>query len=284
MKREAFYRPLTILMPIAAVLCTTGVSAYEWRRLKRLEGEASATRAQIVQIDRELRSYEAQPQTEKFPTVPKTPREQAQFLDALRANADVAGVQLIRWSNTTPAPAPAAPASADKPAAGPATGVSPIISVVEVSGHAANMRQFLYNVVRSRRLLNMAEIHWVRDTWPNTHLTFTLTRYVAPPVPLPMGNTQVVHAEAGSNAAPATPHAVNASVSSTTSPGGSEQSNRISLPNPMDAPGIAHGSYQSRLDAGVSQLKEIDRPDPSASPRPPFGEPSGKPAVTNAKR
>jgi len=274
MKKEAFYRPLTILMPIFAVLCATGVSVYEWRRLKHLESEAAATQTQITQIERELRSYEAQPQTEKFPTVPKTPREQAQFLDALRANADVSGVQLVRWSNTTPAPA--AQTTPDKAAAGTASGVGSIVSVLEVTGHAENTRQFLYNVVRSRRLLNMADIKWVRETWPNTHLTFTLTRYVAPPVPLPMGNRPPVHLEAGANGAPTAQHAVNASLATTAPAAGGEQSNRISLPNPMDAPGIAHGSYQSRLEAGVSQLKDIDGSDPSASPRPP--------AVTNAKR
>lgn len=272
MKKEAFYRPLTILMPIAAVLCAAGVSVYEWRLLKRLEDEAAATQAKITQIDRELRSYEAQPQTEKFPTVPKTPREQAQFLDALRANADVAGVQLVRWSNTTPAPTP----SSSPPTAGASTGVSSIVSIIEVSGHAVNTRSFLYNVVRSRRLLNMADIKWVRDSWPNTHLTFTLTRYVAPPVPLPLSSVRPARLDNDPISAAAAQHAVNASATSVEPTARADRGGSVSLPNPMDAPGIAHGAYQSRLEAGVSQLNEIDRSNPSASSRPP--------AVPNAKR
>lgn len=280
MNKEAFYRPLTILMPIAAVLCATGVSVFEWRRLKRLEDEAAATQSKITQIDRELRSYEAQPQTEKFPTVPKTPREQAQFLDALRANADVSGVQLIRWSNIAPPAAPAPQPTPDKPAPAPQSGVTSIISVVEVSGRAENTRKFLYNVVRSRRLLNMADIKWVRDTWPNTHLTFTLTRYVAPPVPLPMGHGQGYRSPSGTVGAPGGQHLTDVSATTTGTAGAGGHSDRLSLPNPMDAPGIAHGNYQSRLEAGVSQLKDADRSNPEASTHPSGG--SG--AASNSKR
>ena len=273
MKKEAIYRGLTIMMPLAGVLCASGVSIFEWQRLKRLEGETLSTQEKLRHIDQELRSYEAQPTTEKFPTVARTPREQALFLDALRANADVCKVQLVRWSNTTPAPA--AP-TGDKGASPLPPAVSSIVSIVEVAGRSENTRQFLYNVLRSRRLLNMSDLKWVRDTWPNTHLTFTLTRYVAPPVQLPGGHSPAPHAqEAGSHAAPASPSVAGTRAPQTTVepvraalPGG------MALPNPMDAPGLSHG-YRSQLEAGVSQLSELDRGRTSASPHPP--------AVTDAK-
>ena len=268
MKKESLYRPLTIAVPIVAVLCAGGVSGFEWNRLKRLEGEATATQAKLVQIDRELRSYQAQPQTERYPTVPRTPREQALFLDALRANADVCKVQLIRWSNTTPA----APPATDKPAAGPTTGVTAVVSTIEVMGRSENTRQFLYNVLRSRRLLNMSELKWVRDAWPNTHLTFTLTRYVAPQVELPASSVHPEQAHAGgpresTAVSPASATVVNVA-DRTPRP---DQAGGMSLPNPMDAPGIAHRTYQTRLEAGFSKLSELDRSQPSAPPHPPSG-------------
>lgn len=263
MDREILTRWLTIGTPLVAFLCATGASAFEIQRLRRLEGESAATETQIRAIDRELRSYEAQPQTEKYPTVPKSPREQAEFLDALRANADVCKVQLVRWSNI--APAPQSGGSSDRAGAGLPTGVSAIISVVEASGGAENTRQFLYNIVRSRRLLNMSDIKWVRDTWPNTHLTCTLTRYVAPPVPLPVERPHSDHA-ALSHARPAAGAASTEQLTPAAQAIGSIPRNGMALPNPMDAPGIAHGSYQSRLEAGVSQLNEIDRSHASASP------------------
>ncbi|HLJ54549.1 MAG TPA: hypothetical protein VKT77_05870 [Chthonomonadaceae bacterium] len=273
MNKEAFVRPLTILLPIASVLVATGGTAYEWRRLKQLEAQSSAGRTQIAHIQQEMSTYRAQPPSEKYPTAPKTPREQALFLDALRANADFSGVQLVRWSNT-PAPAPPPP-SPDKPAP-PTSNVTAIQSVVEVAGKSANSRQFMYNVLRSRRLLNMAEIKWVRDQWPNTHLTFTLTRYIAPPDPVLPGAPQTASAAGGPNGEAAGQHLQNASLTTSSPAGGGAEPGSLSLPNPMDAPGIAHGPYQSRLDAGVSKLNEVDRSSSSASPRPP--------SESNAKR
>jgi len=277
MKIQPLYRPLTIVLPIAAALCASGVSAYEWRRLKQFESEVESTQSKLTQIDRELRSYEAQPQTQKYPTVPKTSREQALFLNAMRSNADASKVQLIRWSNLAP-PATAQPTQPspekDKAAAGPAGGVTPIISVVEVSGRSENTRVFLYNVMRSRRLYNMTDIKWVRDTWPNTHLTFTLTRYVAPPLPLPIGT---VARSPGSGASHTATEQSNSTVvtpvGGTVGSDGTQKS--LSLPNPMDAPGIAHGPYQSQLDAKVSQLKDMDRSQQSESQH--------SPGTTNAK-
>jgi hypothetical protein len=273
MKKESLYRGLTIATPIMAVVFAAGGSIFEWQRLGRFERETTVTQAKLTQIDRELRSYEAQPQTQKFPTVAKTPREQALFLDALRANADVCKVQLVRWSNSTPGPAAPAP---DKSATALPAGVSAIVSTVEVVGRSESTRQFLYNVVKSRRLLNMSDLKWVRDTWPNTHLTFTLTRYVAPPVQLPAGHRPLEPAGADRNSSASS--GPGAAPEITPAPERSSNLERVGgmeIPNPMDAPGIAHRSYQTRLEANVSKLSELDQAKSSESPHPP--------AVTNAK-
>lgn len=286
MKRESLYRSLTIATPIVAFVCATGVTVYEWQRLKQLEKSTIETEHKLTAIDNELRSFDAQPPTEKYPTVAKTPKEQAEFLDTLRANADICKVQLVRWSNTTPPPAPPPAQATDKPASGLPSGVAAIISIVEVSGRSDNTRQFLYNILRSRRLLNMCDIKWVRDQWPNTHLMFTLTRYVAPPVELPVDHGHADHAVEdghghaavdahGEAPAPGTP-----STAPIASPPphtvGAVPPHGVALPNPMDAPGIAHGTYQTRLEAGVSQLNEIDQSQP--------GTGAHSPAATNTKR
>jgi hypothetical protein len=277
MNKEALYRALTVALPIVAVTSGMGASIYEWQRLKRLEADTSAAEKKLTQIDLELRNFEAQPQSNRFPTVDKTPREQALFLDALRANADVCRVQLIRWTNSTPPAPPPSSTPSDKPANGLPGGVTPIISMVEVAGRAENTRQFLYNVIRTRRLLNLSDIKWVRDQWPNTHLTFTLTRYVAPPI----HNPALPNAGPANGADPNSPGAgrdqrAESAVTPAGYPVGTGPKNGMVLPNPMDAPGIAHGAYQSGTDAVVSQLNEVDQSKKENSPR--------QPAVTNSKR
>jgi hypothetical protein len=282
MKKEALYRSLTIAMPVGAFVSATGLSVFEWQRLRRFESQASATVAKLAEIDRELRSFEAQPKTARYPTVEKTPHEQAQFLDSLRANADYCNVELIRWSNSTPAPGnpPPTPPAGEKAAPALPAGVEPIVSTVEVSGNAPNMRQFLYNVVRTRRLLNMSSIKWVRDAWPNTHLTFTLTRYCAPEVALPGDRSHgIADAHAPQPTAASAPgpdlEPVSAQVPAL-GPPAAGQPGGMALPNPMDAPGIAHGTYQTRLEAGFSQLNEMNQSHAPDSPHPP--------AVQNTKR
>jgi hypothetical protein len=268
MNKETVYRSLTIGLPIVAVLGGVGATVFEWQRLKRLDGETTAAETKLTQIDMELRSFEAQPQSVRFPTVEKTPREQAQFLDALRANADVCQVQLIRWTNNTPVAPP--PTTAEKPANGLPGGVSGIISIVEVAGRAANTRQFLYNVIRTHRLLNLTDIKWVRDQWPNTHLTFTLTRYVAPPLHVPLRANAAPGAEPGiANGSHQAPDTI--AVTPAGYPVGTGPKEGMALPNPMDAPGLAHGSYQSGTETNMSKLNEVDQTKKSSSPQQPAG-------------
>jgi hypothetical protein len=269
MNKEGVYRSLTVALPIVAVVIGIGASGYEWQRLKRLDGETTVAEAKLTQIDLELRNFEAQPQSVRYPTVEKTPREQAQFLDALRANADVTQVQLIRWTNNTPVAAPPPP-TADKPANGLPGGVAPIISVVEVAGRAENTRQFLYNVIRTRRLLNLTDIKWVRDSWPNTHLTFTLTRYVAPPLHVPLRANSAPGADPGiAGSRPQGSDEI--AITPAGYPVGTGPKDGMALPNPMDAPGMAHGSYQSGTEANLSKLNEVDQTKKSDSLHQPAG-------------
>jgi hypothetical protein len=49
------------------------------------------------------------------------------------------------------------------------------------------VREFLYNILRSPRLLTMTDVRWGRtDRWPTTGVSFTLTRYVTPPGKSPL--------------------------------------------------------------------------------------------------
>jgi hypothetical protein len=272
---QKFYRFLTVFAPVLSVLCAGGVTIYEWQRLKQLEAATTASEKKLTAIEREIRDFSNQPIAEKYPTEEKTPREQAQFLDMLRANADASHVQLVRWSNTTPPPVPPPANGQPDPRALP-TGVSPIISIVEVTGHSNNTRQFLYALLRSRRLLNMSDLNWIRENWPLTHLTFTLTRYVGPSLKLPQENqgpegpSTALHPAV--NGANSNGHAAGSPANP--APAGSGGNASFSG-GPINVPGLNHGAYQSKLDESVHQLNDTVHSQDSPQSRPP-ALPDGK--------
>lgn len=272
-KTQKFYRFLSVFAPTVSILCAGGVSIYEFQRLKQLEAATVASEKKLTAVERELRDFAAQPRMDKVPTEEKTPREQALFLDYLRANADASHVQLIRWSNTTPPPA--APAANGQPAPGALPpGVSAIISIVEVSGQTNNTRQFLYALMRSRRLLNMSDLKWIRENWPLTHLTFTLTRYVGPAIHSPLESPAAAGTSATGTPSSAqgnsTQHASGSAANSApTAPSGNESF----AAGPINTPGLDRRAFQSKLDQGVQQLTEADHSHDSSRPGPPAPPP-----------
>ena len=252
-KTQKFYRFLTVFAPTVSLLCAGGVSVYEFQRLKQLEAATVATEKKLTAIERELREFAAQPHLDKVPTEEKTPKEQALFLDYLRANAEASHVQLVRWSNTTPAPVTPPANGQPDPKALPA-GVSAVVSIVEITGQTNNTRQFLYALMRSRRLLNMSELRWIRENWPLTHLTFTLTRYVGPSVHLPNENSSaaVLPVTANPHQAGVNPAAHSGETAAV--PAG----NSSFSAGPINTPGLDRRAYQSKLDQNVHQLTEAD--------------------------
>jgi hypothetical protein len=185
LKKTKYYKSLTVMAPIVGVLFGSGIAIYEVRRLHYLEAKYASTLKELSTIDIELAAFEKQPPIEKIPTVPSSTREQPQFLDVLRGYADTNHVQMVRWSNLA-LPPPSTGGNGDANAKPQIPNYTPIVSTIEIAGQYNSTRMFMYNLLRSPRLLNMTELKWVRgDQWPTTHLTFTLTRYVGPPVNSP---------------------------------------------------------------------------------------------------
>ena len=186
MQKEQAYRYLAILSPIVSVLCAGGLAFFEFRRLQDFQLAVSVTQKKIAVINQALKDYQMAPVSKQVPTAERGPHEQSMFLDNLRLMAINSHVQITRIANSeAPPPAPPPPPSTDPnvptPPAKFAPGVGPVTSSVEVSGNQFNVRRFMYGVQRAPRLMNLTDLRWVRDNWPNTHLVFTLTRYVGPP-------------------------------------------------------------------------------------------------------
>jgi len=155
--------------------------------MNALHEDLERTEREIALAERTAQELKVAPAPARFPTSPLGPREQPDFLNTLRAYADATRVRLDRWTNATPI-APTSSAQEQEPSTRPKlpAGVAPVSSAVEASGSYANVREFLYLLLRSPRLFTMNDVRWERgDKWPRTRVSFTLTRYVstAPPAP-----------------------------------------------------------------------------------------------------
>jgi hypothetical protein len=176
--RTSLINSATLLVPLVCLILSGAVVFYEWRRNQQLADDRLQVEKQIAFHEKLMGQITQMPQPSRMPTVEMTENEQPSFLNSLRLSADAYQVRLVRWSNAVPVPG--AGGSADDPARKimPA-GVIPIASQVELQGRYEQVRQFLYELMRSPRLLNISDIRWSRgEPWPNTRLTFTLTRYV----------------------------------------------------------------------------------------------------------
>ncbi|HLV79662.1 MAG TPA: hypothetical protein VKT32_05245 [Chthonomonadaceae bacterium] len=187
MNRSSFYNIATIAVPLTCFLLAIGLVFYEIHRLSTLKAESHQTAQQIAQVEKIIHDIEAQPPSEKIPAVPQTANEQVDFLNVLRLFASESRVTISRWSNATPlAPvttsnAPGNNGSGNNAGSSLPSGITPIASSVEVTGPYSGVRRFFYDLLQEKRLINMTEFRWSRGQYPQTHVSFTLTRYVSPP-------------------------------------------------------------------------------------------------------
>ncbi len=183
MNKIRFSQIALFAAPVLCFFLAGGIGRHQWGHIQQLQQDIAQTDKQIADLNRVLTAAGNLPQLAHLPTAEQSSKEQPTFLDSLRAYADQAHVKLTRWSNTNAPAYSGAPPSGDKPAdATMPPDVMAIASSVEAVGSYSDLRQFLYALRRSPRLLNLTDIKWTRDdTWPQTHLTFTLTRYTAPP-------------------------------------------------------------------------------------------------------
>lgn len=176
MKKKKLYQQLTMFAPIISLFCVIGVCAYEWFHLRELESNLTVTSGKVVSLDSEWDHMSRTPHPDRFPTELKSSKEESDFLNALQANAHSNRLDLI---NSTAAAGP--PPEPPKEGADPkkvVDAVIPLNRTVEVKGSYQGTRLFMYNLLRSKRLLNLSDIKLQREKWPTVHLTFMVTRYV----------------------------------------------------------------------------------------------------------
>lgn len=176
---------LVVVLPLIVLLGSGWLTMYQLRRMRDLDAQRRQVEQSIAITQNSIASLEALPPLNRIPTEPFAPKEQVDFLNTLRAYADATRVRLVNWSNATPL----APLSTTSPATDTMEpknalprGVIPIGSAVVISGTYANVREFLYYLLRSPRLFSLTDLRWSRsDQYPNTTVSFTLTRYVTRP-------------------------------------------------------------------------------------------------------
>jgi hypothetical protein len=174
------------MIPILCFGFAAGVSMHQANRLHKLDQEWRQVGKQLAAMDSLTVVAGAKPRLVRYPTVEQSANEQPLFLNILRAYALETHIKVTRWANVSSVANQASTSStnatnAEKPPAGMPPDVTPIASTVEVSGTYNDIRRFLYRLMRSPRVLSLSDIRWMRDDkWPETHLHFTLTRYVAP--------------------------------------------------------------------------------------------------------
>ena len=173
--------PARIIAIVIPLLCLAIGGWAIWKQYTRLQSSS----LELAQMERNLgvqkaliASISKEPEAAKQPTAPISDGEQAAFLDGLRTIARDSNVQLIRWTNISQN----ADANRDAPAP---SGVTPIISTLEVRGLYEDVRTFLYSIAKAPRLLNFSGIRWARasDQDSSTTLSVTITRYVSPGPP-----------------------------------------------------------------------------------------------------
>jgi hypothetical protein len=239
MDKQTKFRMATVLFPLVAVIVGGVIYRIESNKLHRFEADLKAAEVQLASVKQLVKEMEGQKRVGRTPTLAMTSREQPVFLDMVRKTADASHIQLVRWTN---APVPAV-SKADKEDSSKRIypdDVTPIAGNVEISGRYGDIRNFLYNVLRLPRLVNMSEVKWSRGSKGHQQsVTFTLTRYVAPIGKAPEDVDPAVDISVN----PAAPNAAPTAAPSTGQPG------TASFPTGIMNTPQANGAVQSVMPA-----------------------------------
>ncbi len=199
MSRMSASNVVCVVLPAVCVIGGGLTMWWQYRRIANLSTERVATERSIAIMQQQLAASEGEAPPMRIATMEMTPKEQVDFLYSLRAYAAATRVRLVSWTNGTPM-APAAPGGKEQAASTLPAGVNAISSAITVSGTYANVREFLYYLLRSPRLLSMSDMRWARgDAWPVSSVSFTLTRYVTPPLPTDGVSGQATEGASGSD-------------------------------------------------------------------------------------
>ena len=186
------------LAPIVCLLITGAAAFIQYRKVTALRADIVTADAQIAVVDQKLKEIQLTPPTSRVAAVPLSTHEQPMFVNWLRETATASRVEMTKWTNM-PAPPPppqSTTAAADQPKDPNAPkplprGYLALVSAVEVSGKYGDIRDFLYLLLRSERVVTLNGVKWHRgEKWPKTKVSFTLTRYV---------NTEPIATHGGAN-------------------------------------------------------------------------------------
>jgi hypothetical protein len=178
MKKSLLYRLSLFMIPIACIALTSGLNAYEVRRVQTLDAKLKNTEQEIKDARELIAGVEKRGQAGFITIVPDTPQEQIDFVSSLRGAAEKCKVRLTRWG-ASPVPTVTVPETAAVQIKADLTKVTPVANEVSVEGTYDQVRSFLFILTQQERLVTLASIKWVRSTEaPLTTLNFRLTRYV----------------------------------------------------------------------------------------------------------
>lgn len=178
MKKTLLYQISLFAIPIACIGLTSGLNAYEVRRVQTLEAKLTATSQEIREARELITGVEKRGKAGFIAVVPDTPQEQVAFVSTLRANAAQCQVRLTQWG-TAPVPTISVPEGANPRLKDDLAKVTPIANEVSVSGTYDQIRNFLFSLTKQERLVTLSSIKWTRAADPPlTALNLRLTRYV----------------------------------------------------------------------------------------------------------
>ena len=178
MKKSLLYHLSLFAIPIACIGLTSGMNAYEVRRVQTLEARLKTTEQEIREARELIAGVEKRGKAGFIAIVPDTPQEQVAFVSALRATAAKSNVRLTQWGSA-PVPTLTVPETAGEKLKADLAKVTPIANEISVSGTYDQIRAFLFSLTQQERLVTLSGIKWTRATEPPmTALNVKLTRYV----------------------------------------------------------------------------------------------------------
>jgi len=189
MKRVSTYNAVIFLAPLVALGVGGLLYLGQKTRLAHLKQDYENTQKEVAQVQAQLKQADRDFVLKRHPSEVQSKVEQGKFLDMLRQYASETGTEITRWANigsanTAGGGSPPAPNSGANGASGsklpPDT--LPVSSTIDIRGEYPKVRNFLYKLQLSPRLLTIQQARWTRGTkYPSTMASFSLVRYVRTP-------------------------------------------------------------------------------------------------------
>ncbi len=182
MNKVALQNFAMIVAPLLSISVAGGGTIYQFRRLQRYQDDLAAKRKQVSILEGSLREMQIKKILPRIPIALQSPREQPEFLNAVRSYAEPLRVQLSRWTNAINKPALAQNNTANGENKEAPKEYQAIANTLEVKGKYTAVRAFLYQLLRAPRLYTLNDVKWSREAKGGlTTTSFTLTRYVTAP-------------------------------------------------------------------------------------------------------